>query len=251
MVNCMQMNIKNVNVNYTFYDNKSKTNLIFLHGWGQNIEMMMSLAKPFSKKYNVLIIDLPGFGNSDEPKEVWDIYDYVDMVDYFCKELKIKEPTIIGHSFGGKVALGYASKYKPSRIVSLAGPYRISKPKQTLQGKILKLMKKVPVVNKLEGFAKKHMGSTDYKNASETMRKILVKHINHDITDDVKKIKCPVLLIWGTNDTAVPYEDAINLENIIPNCGLVTYEGCTHYAYLERLSQTISVLKNFIGDDKQ
>ena len=36
---------------------------------------------------------------------------------------------------------------------------------------------------------------------------------------------------------------------MIDNCGLVTYEGCTHYAYLERLEQTKSVLKNFIGGE--
>ena len=53
----MQMLVKGVNVNYTFYDNSSNVNLVYLHGWGQNIEMMMPIAKPFIKKYNVLIID--------------------------------------------------------------------------------------------------------------------------------------------------------------------------------------------------
>ena len=79
--------IRNVKINYKQYGKGEE--VVLLHGWGQNIEMMMSLAKPFSKKYNVLIIDLPGFGNSDEPKEVWDIYDYADMVYELSKELKI------------------------------------------------------------------------------------------------------------------------------------------------------------------
>ena len=92
---------------------------------------------------------------------------------------------------------------------------------------------------------KKHLGSTDYKNASPLMREILVKHVNTDLTSDAAQIKCPTLLIWGTNDQAVPYADALELEKIIANCGLVTYGGCTHYAYLERLNQTISVLKSF------
>ena len=82
------------------------------------------------------------------------------------------------------------------------------------------------------------------------MRKILVKHVNLDLSNEVKNIKCPTLLIWGTNDNAVSYDDALFLEKEIPNCGLVTYEGCTHYAYLERLNQTINVLKSFIGSDK-
>ena len=49
-------------------------------------------------------------------------------------------------------------------------------------------------VNKLEGFAKKHIGSTDYRNASEMMRKILVNTVNLDITEEVKKIKCPTFV---------------------------------------------------------
>ena len=110
-------------------------------------------------------------------------------------------------------------------------------------------MKKVPGLNKLENIVKKHVGSTDYRNASEMMRKILVKHVNTDLTEDLKNIKCPTLAIWGTNDSEVPYEDGKMLEKLIPNCGVVTYEGCTHYAYLERLNQTINVLNSFIGSE--
>ena len=66
-----------------------------------------------------------------------------------------------------------------------------------------------------------------------------------------KKIKCPTLLIWGTNDSEASYEDAVELEKIISNCGLVTYEGNTHYAYLERLDQTNNILKSFIGSDEK
>ena len=108
----MQKVYKDTNINYVYYDNKSKTNLIYLHGWGQNIEMMMPIAKPFIKTCNVLIIDLPGFGLSDEPKEAWDLYTYADMVEYFVKELNMTNPILIGHSFGGKISICYALKYK-------------------------------------------------------------------------------------------------------------------------------------------
>ena len=247
----MRSTIKNVDINYEYFDNKSKTSLVFLHGWGQNIKMMESLAKPFCKKYNVLIIDLPGFGESKEPKEVWSIYDYSEMVNELLKELKIKNPILIGHSFGGKISLAYAIKYNPKKIVLLASPYKKNIKKPTLKMKIYKTVKKIPLLNKLEGFVKNHVGSTDYKNASEMMKKILVNHVNLDLTEEVKNIKCPTLLIWGTNDNAVSYEDGKTLEKLIPNAGLVTYEGCTHYAYLERLDQTIRVLNSFIGSDKK
>ena len=78
------------------------------------------------------------------------------------------------------------------------------------------------------------------------MRKIMVEHVNLDLTEEVKKINCPTLLVWGTMDTAVPVERAYELEKLIKDAGVVIYEGCTHYAYLERLNQTINVLWNFL-----
>ena len=246
----MQIVYKNTNINYVFYDNKSDINLIYLHGWGQNIEMMMPIAKPFIDKYNVLVIDLPGFGLSDEPEEVWDLYEYADMVNFIAKKLKMNNPILIGHSFGGKISICYALKYKTNKLVLLASPYDKKITKPTFKMKLFKFIKKTPILRLFTNYAKRHMGSTDYRNASDKMRGVLVRHVNLDLKEEVKKIKCPTLLIWGTNDEAVDYEDAVVLEKLIPNCGLVTYEGCTHYAYLERLGQTINVLKSFIGSDK-
>ena len=108
----MEFKYKDVSINYDYYNNKSKVNLVFLHGWGQNIDMMMPIAKPFIKRNNVLIIDLPGFGLSDEPNYEWDIYEYADMVHSLVEKLKIDNPILIGHSFGGKISLCYATKYK-------------------------------------------------------------------------------------------------------------------------------------------
>lgn len=243
------MIIKGLAINYIDYGNKNKTAIVLLHGWGQNIQMMKSLGDQFLDK-RVIIVDLPGFGSSEEPKTVWKIDDYVDMLHELLEKLSIDSPIIVGHSFGGKIGLLYATKYKVEKLVCLASPYKKQIIKLSLKTKLLKTAKKVPGLNKLENFAKKHFGSTDYKTASEMMRKIMVEHVNYDISDQLFKIKCPTLLIWGTLDEAVSIADAYELEKLIANCGLVTYEGCSHYAYLERFDQTVRVLKSFIGDDK-
>ena len=247
----MEFIYKDVSINYVYYNNKSKTDLIFLHGWGQNVEMMMPIAKPFTKEYNVLLIDLPGFGLSAEPNEVWDIYEYALMVNSLVKELKIDNPILIGHSFGGKISIVYALKYKTNKLVLLASPYTTKKTKDTFKIKMYKKLKNTPGLRRFEKIVKKHVGSTDYRNASEKMRNILVKHVNLDLKDEVKNIKCPTILIWGTNDSDVSYQDGVELEKLIPNCGLITYEGCSHYAYLERQGQTVSVLRSFIGSDNK
>jgi len=242
----MVKNIQGVNVNYINYGNGKET-VVLLHGWGQNIEMMQPIGDGLSKNYNVVIIDLPGFGLSEEPKEAWTLYDYVECVHDLLDGLKVSNPILMGHSFGGKISLLYASKYSVKKLVTFGSPFRKEIKELSLKTKILKGLKKVPVIKKLESFAKKHIGSTDYRNASELMRKIMVEHVNLDITEEVKKINCPTLLIWGTNDEAVSINDAYELEKLIPDAGVVSYEGCTHYAYLERLGQTINVLNSFLG----
>lgn len=231
-------------INYIKYGNNKGRTIVLLHGWGQNIEMMNFIGSRLDEE--VLILDLPGFGKSKEPDSILTIYDYADLVHGLIESLNIENVIMIGHSFGGKITLAYASKYKVDKIVLLASPFKKRIKKDSVKLKILKKLKKVPGLKKLEKIAKKYIGSTDYKNASPMMRKILVEHVNLDITEDVKKIKCPSLLIWGDNDTAVSIEDAKELEKLIDDSGLVIYEGCTHYAYLERLDQTIRVLNEFI-----
>ena len=238
--------IKEVDVNYADYG-EGKNTLVFLHGWGQNIEMMKPVGDKFRKNSRIIIIDLPGFGMSSEPKTIWTLYDYVDCVKKLLDKLEVKNPILIGHSFGGKISLLYATKYKVDKLILFGAPFKKEIKELSTKTKILKFLKTVPLINKLEGFAKKHIGSTDYKNASDTMRKILVEHVNLDLEEEVKKIDAPTLLIWGTMDTEVPVERAYELEKIMKDAGVVVYEGCSHYAYLERLPQTINVIKSFIG----
>ncbi len=244
------MLIKNVDINYLDYGQKNSQAIVLLHGWGQNIQMMQGIGNHFKDTHRIIILDLPGFGKSPEPNTVWTIDDYADALKELLDKLGVDNPIIIGHSFGGKIGLLYATKYAVYKLVCLASPFKKNIAKPSLKTKILKNAKKIPGLNKLEGLAKKHIGSTDYKKASEMMRKIMVEHVNYDISDKLSQIKCPTLLIWGTLDKAVSIEDAYELEKLIANCGLVTYEGCSHYAYLERFDQTIRVLKSFIGDDK-
>ena len=241
----MKKIVKNINVNYELYG-EGKDTIVLLHGWGQNIQMMKPVGDKMCFNHQILIIDLPGHGESDEPDFAWTLYDYVEMLKELIEELKLKNIILIGHSFGGKIALLYASMYEVDKVVVFGSPYKKKIEKVSFKLKVLKTFKKIPGINKLEGFAKKHIGSTDYKNASGIMREVLVNHVNLDITEDVKKIRVPLLIIWGTNDQAVPLEDAYELEKLVPGSGLVIYQGCTHYAYLENLGQTINVLKSFL-----
>lgn len=238
--------VNDIDMHYIRYGNKKGQTLVFLHGWGQNIEMMTPVANPFQEEYDIIVVDLPGHGESKEPTNVLLLDDFVECVKSLLDNLKIKKPILIGHSFGGKISLLYASKYEVEKLILFGSPFKKEIQKLSFKTKMLKQLKKVPGLNKFENFAKRHMGSTDYRNASPIMREILVQHVNYDITKEVQKITCPTLLVWGTNDEAVDISRAYELEKLINNAGLVVYEGCTHYAYLENLNQTIRIVDSFL-----
>lgn len=239
------MNINGLNVNYLDYGNKDGKAIVLLHGWGQNVAMMTMLGEPFKKDYRIIAIDFPGFGESDEPTNVMDVGDYTLVVEELLKKLDVKEPILVGHSFGGRVSVKFASRNKVSKVILLSPALR-SHDKKGVKTKVLKSLKKVPGIKSLEGWAKNHVGSRDYRAASPVMKQVLVKTVNEDLSEAAKKIKAPVILIYGDNDAEVPEEDTKLYERLIPDCGLIKYEGCTHYAYLERLNQTVSIISNFI-----
>lgn len=241
---------KGVKINYLRYGNPEGQCLVLLHGWGQNIQMMKPLGDALQKN-DVIIIDFPGHGASEEPKEVWKLEDFADMVHELLEALKVKSPILAGHSFGGKVSLIYASKYPVKKLILFGSPFKVKIKKPTVKMRVLKELKKLPGMDKIGEAMKKHIGSSDYRNASPIMRRIMTLHVNTDISDLASKIKCPTLIIWGDKDEAVPIEDAYELETLIPDSAVIKYEGCTHYAYLERLNQTISIMNNFIGEDEK
>ncbi len=223
----MKINIKNIDVNYIQYGS-GKKNVVLLHGWGQNIQMMDPIGKRLENLATVTIIDLPGHGESSEPTEALTIYDYCDIVKELLDKLKIKKPILIGHSFGGRISICFAAKYGAEKLILLGAPCIRKNTKVSTKTKVLKGLKKVPGLNKLEGFAKKHIGSRDYRNASPVMREILVNTVNEDLSENAKKIDCPTLLIWGDRDTEAPLEEAQELEKIMKDAGLIVYEGGTH-----------------------
>lgn len=235
--------IQNKKINYKQLG-KGK-DIVLLHGWGQNYMMMMPLVLELQKTHRVTLIDLPGFGESEEPDKVLRVYDYAEIIYDLVKTLKLKKPSLIGHSFGGKIAMVYASKYETDKLVLFGSPCFASPKEFSLKTKLLKKAKTLPFIGKFENIAKKYIGSSDYKKASPIMREILVDTVNTDISESAKKIKSPTLIIWGDKDEAVPLSDAQKLETIIDDSALIILENASHYAYLEHIAHVRAILKEF------
>lgn len=239
------IDVHNTKVNYIQYG-KGK-DIVLLHGWGQNIEMMKPLGDLLSSQYRITILDFPGFGQSLEPKNDWQITDYATMLQELLEKLKVKNPTIIGHSFGGRVAIRYAADYDVEKIILFGAPCIRNNKGLTSKEKILKTAKKLPGMKKIAEVAKNHIGSRDYKAASPMMRKILVNTVNEDLSEYAKKINKPTLLIWGEMDEEAPVEDAKKLEKLLLDGALIILPG-THYAYLENLYSIQKIILKFLEE---
>ncbi|MDE6276960.1 MAG: alpha/beta hydrolase [Muribaculaceae bacterium] len=237
--------------------------VIILHGWGcrastMNLFEQTVLARcPGTRVYN---LDLPGFGDSQEPPSVYGIDDYVRVLEEFVGRMGISRPILIGHSFGGRMSILYSSRNPVERVilVDAAG----IKPRRSLRyySKVysFKAAKRLlpfligrsradKVIDRWRGKA----GSSDYASASPRMRAILSKVVNEDLTACLPKIKAPTLLIWGENDTATPLRDARLMEKLIPDAGLVSYPDAGHYSFLDRPAQTRAVVESFINSQSK
>ena len=96
------MKIKDININCITYGNELGKPIVFLHGWGQNIEMMKPLANRLSNDYKIILLIYQVMGKSDEPLYPWSVMDYMEAIKELLEKLDIKCPTLVGHSFGEK-----------------------------------------------------------------------------------------------------------------------------------------------------
>lgn len=242
----MKININNVNVNYIQYGEGK--DVLLLHGWGQNIQMMKPIGDNLCSNHRITIIDFPGFGESDEPSTPWTIDDYSLLIENLVRELNIRKPIVMGHSFGGRVAIHFSANNPIEKLVLFGSPCIRENKKLPLSTRILKKLKTLPGMDKLGEEMKKYIGSRDYKAASPIMRQTLVNVINEDLSSYARKIEEPTLLIWGEADTEAPVDDARELEKIMIDAALIILPG-THYAYLDNLGQVINILNSFLKEN--
>ena len=167
----------------------------------------------------------------------------------------LEDPVILGHSFGGRLAVILGSRGIGSRLV-LADAAGI-KPRHSVDYylrvysyKAAKKVMSLPGLNKRKEQAldlwRKKNPSSDYASAQGVMRQIFVQVVNEDLTPLLSKISASTLLIGGRNDTATPVEDGKLMEKLIPDAGLVVFENCGHYSFLDDPHRFYTIVDHFL-----
>lgn len=250
------IDIDGVNLHYRDSEEENLRPVIIMHGWGCNVDTVASIENIFKGKMRVINVDLPGHGKSSEPPTVWGIEDFTQMMEKFISRLNLKTPSLVGHSFGGRISILLSSRgdidkvllvdsagIKPKR--SLSYYWKVYSFKAMKNSIMLLLGKKKgsEIVDKMRG----KKGSADYRNSSPTMRAIMSKCVNEDLKFAMPSIKSPTLLIWGEEDTATPLSDAKTMEKLIPDAALVSFPGCGHYSFLDNPFGFKTVVSSFFN----
>lgn len=254
----MEIQVNGKKINYEVRG-QGKT-IVLLHGWLASLETMAPLARHLEKHFKVYSIDIIGFGKSELPDKPLNTNDFGDFLKELLEKLEIENPILIGHSNGGRMIINFAGRNlgKINKIVLIdsAGIVPKRKPKYYIRmytfkvlKNIFKILPKTEMVNNLKDRILGKFGSSDYKNSPDVLKKTMSIILNEDQKYLMPNIKAPTLLIWGDEDTATPIEDGKTMEKLIPGSGLVTYEGAGHYSYLDRLSNCLLVLDEFLKDD--
>lgn len=230
--------------------------IVLMHGWGCNASTLASIEAVAAETCHVYNVDFPGFGQSEEPASTWGVEEYTAWLAELISKLGIKRPILLGHSFGGRVAILYASRSDVDKVilVDAAGikPRRkLSYYVKVYSFKTMKALAKLILGReKAQAYIDKQRqkrGSADYASSSPTMRAILSKVVNEDLKSVMPSIKASTLLIWGENDTATPISDAKTMERLIPGAGLVAFPACGHYSFLDNPVQFAAVLRSFLA----
>lgn len=236
-----------------------KETIIILHGWGLTGDRFNDLAIELSKLgYEVLNPDLPGFGKEKAPERPLTLTDYADnLLDYY-KKSGISKAVLVGHSFGGRVALKFDELY-PAYVAAIVlsgtpGFTPVSKKRLVtfvVLAKIFKIIFKIPPFSFFEGPVRAWyyyvVGAKEFLRAEGPMRQTFKNVVQEDLVIPMRAVKCPTILIWGNEDIIVPVPIAERMLNEIKGSKLRVIDGIDHGLPFRRPDLFAAAVRNFLN----
>ncbi len=217
------------NITYYYYDEGSGDTLLLLHGWLDQSDDYLRLISELSKNFRIITPDLPNFGSSKTTEPF--VFDtYILFLERFIKSLKIN-PILIGHSFGGRIALEYSIRKKTQEtkiiLINSVG-LEIKKDKlvfviSVFSNLIYELLSRegfYPMLRLLKNWVRNFLNNMKKDNFWGLFINLLFTSIS--FLPDLK-INC--VLLWGEHDYILGKEYALRLNRTIKNSRLIFVKG--------------------------
>lgn len=219
--------------------------ILYLHGWGCDHSIFLPVVDRL-ENYSNYVIDFNGFGKSDAPdQQGWTVDHYAEQLKTFLDEQHLQSVAIVAHSFGCRVAMVLASTY-PQLVdrMLLVAPAGLRKFSFRRWFSVTRY--------RATKFLSRHsqseickFGSEDYRKCSSAMKNTFVKVVNQDLSAYAKRVRCPVLIVNGSQDTDTPLSHAKRLNKLIKSSQLVEIDG-DHFAFFYAPAAFANTVKTFM-----
>lgn len=240
----------------TRYDLSGKGKLVLLlHGWGDSAATFKEIAKHLSKHYQVLAPDLPGFGGTQAPEKVWDLDDYGRFVQALLDKLELEQPyAVVGHSNGGALAVRTLSLelLRPKKLILLAASgVRTNNKARRFFLKIVAKTGNVATLWLPERY-RRNLRKTLYGAAGSDMlvaphlQDTFKKTVRQDVQADAVVIDMPTLLIYATDDDAIPLADGRQYHDLIKNSQLKVIKHAGHFVHHDQPAEVERLIEEFL-----
>ena len=260
-----------------YYEEGKGPPLLLIHGFGASTYTWRHVAPELAKSYRVIAVDLKGFGQSDKPFDGrYSVYDQAELLAQLIEDKDLRDLTLVGHSFGGGVALLLAleaNQRLDGRITRLVLLDSIAYPQQI---PVFFRLLDVPLVSQIgvrmvppsvqtrvalriaylddskidpeevEIYAAPLKTAAGKHAIIHSARQIMPEGIAA-LSERYKTIELPTLILWCDHDRIVPFEVGLKLRRTLPNSTLRLVEGCGHMPQEEQPASTLELVKDFIG----
>lgn len=225
-------------ISYEIVNSTATKDIIFLHGWGSNKELMKNAFSPSLKKFRHIYIDMPGFGKSQNNYALTTA-DYAKVIAEFLKQISSSKDIIAGHSFGGKVA----TLMNPKNLVLLSSAGILEKKSFNVKMKIF--LAKILNSLGLKNFSK-IFRSKDVERMSENMYKTFKNVVDEDFSSHFSNFSNNTLIFWGEDDVATSLDSGKQIASLIKKSQFFPYKG-DHYFFLKHSKNICERVENGIS----
>lgn len=234
--------------------------VLLLHGWGASAASFTGLLQLSRTRRRLVALDLPGFGDSPLGTAAWTRAGYAQLVRQLLLSRSWPEVTVLGHSYGGGVALRLAGESSPplDRLIlcSASGlrlPATGGVGARRLTFRALRKGAEAALPERWSRptveWLRQRFGSADYR-AAGPLRSILVNAVREDLSSVAEGITVPTLIIWGGRDQELPLDPyGRRMRELIASSELVEFEGSGHYPFVDEPGRFASVFDSFVDAD--
>lgn len=235
--------------------------LVLVHGWTQSVDAWRENIADLAKRNRVIVIDLPGHGQSDKPKVTYSMDYFARAIEAVLNDAKVKHAVLVGHSMGTPVARQFYRKYpaKTLAIVIVDGSLRpfgnTAAVDQMMNG--FRGPKYQDAVNQMMAFIAGPNLTTELKqriNAASmnTPQYVLVSAFEGMLDNSIwgeDKIEVPVLAIMAKTPLLPPNAEE-SFRQIAPKIELQVWDGVGHFLMMEKPKEFDAAVIAWIDQNK-